>query len=383
MTRRLLLRPLALSLLVLLPAPFFARLCRGHSPSRFDLVNLPTWERQLPAPLPACRLFRLDPPPPGTVQIPHNPWITALLRADENRLLAGAEHPGKGDAGRAGAWLEDACAWGRAGQALDDKQDRVVTRLMAAQADDGTWGRKPDAAGWTPAGARAQCTCLRGLLAYYGLTRRPAVGYVALLAGSGLGTIPAGVCDAPQVYPLTRLYQATGDSRFLDSARRLAPHADGLGQCALYEATSQAAPLQAARLAWMRNPRDAALTSELLLLTGLPSYAAALDSLPPSGVELARAAWTRIPDGLAVNTSRTASAVFHGVHLAQVGGQTARTITVTTARPAAFTLRVFLPSGTPVRVWVNGAAQAAHAPPRGYAVLLRRWRSGDVVRVAG
>ncbi len=383
MTRRLLLRPLALSLLVFLPAPFFARLCRGHSPSRFDTVNLPTWERRLPDPVPAFRLYRLTPPPPGTVQVPCNPWVTALLRADENRLLAGAEHPGKGDAGRAGAWLEDACAWGRAGQALGDKQDRVATRLMAAQADDGTWGRKPDAPHWTPGEARAQCACLRGLLAYYGLTRRPAVGYVALLAGSGIGSIPVGVCDAPQVYPLARLYQATGDPRFLFAARRLARHADGLGQCALYEATGEAAPLQAARLAWMRDPRDPALTSELLLLTGQPCYAAALGRLPPSGTGLARAAWTRFPDGIAVNTSQTASAVFHGVRLAQVSGQATRTIIVTTARPAAFTLRVFLPTDGPARVWVNGIVQTAPAPPRGYAVLARRWHSGDVVRVVG
>jgi len=383
MTRRLLLRPLALSLLVLLPAPFLARLCRGHSPSRFDLVNLPAWERQLPAPAPACRLFRLTPPPPGTIQVPDNPWVAALLRADENRLLAGAEHPGRGDAGRPGAWLEAACAWGRAGAALGDKQDRVATRLMAAQADNGTWGRKPDALGWTPDEARAQCLCLRGLLAYYGLTRRPAAGYGALLAGSGTVAIPAGICDAPQVYPLARLYQATGDPRFLAAARRLAPRADGLGLCALYEATGEAAPLQAARLAWLRDPRDPGLTSELLLLTGQPCYAAALDRLPPSGPELAHAAWTRAPQGVSVNTDRTASAAFHGVRLAQVGGRANRTIIVTAASPTAFTLRVFLPTDAPARVWVNGVAQAALTPPRGYAVLVRRWRSGDVVRVAG
>ncbi len=39
------LRSLSLALLLLLPAPPLALLCRGHTPTRFDAKNLPTWER--------------------------------------------------------------------------------------------------------------------------------------------------------------------------------------------------------------------------------------------------------------------------------------------------------------------------------------------------
>ena len=381
MFRRVPFYPLAWSLLVLLPAPFFALLCRGHSPSRFETVNLPVWERRPPASEPPCRLFRLTPPPPGTVQIPDNPWLVSLQYADENQLLAAVEHPGSGDAGKAGLWLEAACAWGRAPQALADKQDRVATRLMTAQGADGSFGRRISSRHWSLAEAKAQQGCLRGLLAYFALTHRPAAIYAALMTGNRILPLVSEIPDAGWTYPLTRLAQETDDTRFLATARREAASSDGLGLCALYEATGQPAYLSEAHTAWTHTLFSSALAAELLLLTGRPGYAAALDRLPDTGPDLARVAWTRAPLGIAVNTDHSSVAVFGGVQLKQQTSPLGRTISIATAIPKAFRLRVYLPPGSPSQIQVNGLRQTVPAPSGGYATLLRRWRNGDVVTI--
>ena len=392
MSRHVPLRPLALGLLLFVPAPFFALLCRGHSPSRFATANLPAWERRPPPPEPPSPFFRLIPPPPGAVQLRDNPWLGTLLRADENRLLAGVERPGAGDAGAAGDWLEAACAWGREPTALAAKQDRVATRLLAAQAEDGTFGLPTERAAehpteqpWSPSEAAAQRSCLRGLLAYYAASRQPAAIEAAVTSGDRMVSAARDLPSPAWVYPLARLSQASDDLRFLAAARRQAAGdgltADGLGLCALYEATGQAAYLASAQGAWARGSRTPALAAELLLLTGRPGYAAALDRLPPAGPALARAAWTRAPLGLAVNTDRDSTAVFHSLRLDQRTGRAGRSITVGTTAPTAARLRVFLPPGPPARLWINGVAQSAPTPAGGYALLTRRWRDGDRVEI--
>lgn len=392
MPRQVPFRSLALGFLILVPAPLFAVLCRGHSPSRFEAANLPVWERRPPPSAPPSPFFRLIPPPPGTVQVPNNPWLAALLRADENRLLAGAERPGAGDAGAAGDWLEAACAWGREPAALGAKQDRVAARLLATQAEDGTFGLRPKRAAlqpWSPPEAAAQRSCLRGLLAYYAAAHDPAAIYAALTSGSRIVSAARDAPDAAWVYPLARLAQEADDARFLAAARRQPAGGlnagDGLGLCALYEATGQPTYLTGAEQAWARAPHSpaltAALTAELLLLTGRPGYAAALGRLPPTGPAMARAAWTRAPLGLAVNTDRDSAVVFHSLHLDQRTGPAGRTITVGAAAPTAARIRVFLPPGPAAHLWINGVAQATPAPPGGYALLTRRWRNGDRIGV--
>jgi hypothetical protein len=52
------LRLFLLALLVLLPAPPLAFLCRGRTPTRFDAVNLPVWERPASAASPFRRTAR-------------------------------------------------------------------------------------------------------------------------------------------------------------------------------------------------------------------------------------------------------------------------------------------------------------------------------------
>ena len=379
MSRHVPFGPLALGFLLLAPAPFFALLCRGHAPSRFETANLPVWERRPPTPEPPSPFFRLPPAPPGAVRVPNNPWVAALLRADENKLPAGA----------GGDWLESACAWGRAPAALAAKQDRVAIRLLAAQADDGTFGLDPKRAAiapWSPAEASEQRSCLRGLLAYYAASGKPAAIQGALMAGEQIAGAARDHPDPAWVYPLVRLAQEADDPRFLEAARRQAAlsgpdDGDGLGLCALYEATGRPAYLAGARRAWARDPASPTLTAEMLLLTGRPGYADALDRLPPAGPEMARAAWTRAPLGLAVNTGRDSGAVFRGLRLEQKTAAGVRTITVDTAAPTSARLRVFLPPGQPARIWINGVPLDAPAPPGGYALLARRWRGGDRVEV--
>lgn len=387
MSCSVLLRPLVLSLLLLAPAPFFALLCRGRTPSRFETANLPVWERHPPLPAPPSRFFRLIPPPPGAIQIPGNPWLRTLLRTDENRLLAGVERPGAGAGGAAGDWLEAACAWGRASSSMAAKQDRVAARVMAAQADDGTFGLPPHTVSWTPPEAAAQRSCLRGLLAYYAASRQPAAIHAAITAGERIAAAAGERPDPAWVYPLVQLSQEADEPRFLLAARRQAllgsvPDAnEGIGFCTLYEATGQPGYLRSAEQAWARNPNSPALAAEMLLLTGKPGYAAALDRLPPAGPTLARAAWTRAPLGLAVNTARESTATIGGLHLSQRTIATVRTITVRTVIPTAAKLRVFLPPGPAFRVSINGKPQTVAASSGTYLVLTRRWRNEDRVEI--
>ncbi len=387
-------RPLLLSLLVLPTIPLLALLCRGHTPSRLATANLPIWEQHPPRALPACRWFRLSPLPPGAVLLHSSPILAGLLQTDENRLLLGVEHPGQADAGSAGRWLEAACVWGRSRFDLSAKQDRIATRLMAAQDADGLFGVRhshpvpddgpePALPALSPRDAHAQAACLRGLLAYYALTRRPAVIYAAMMAGNRALARPAPLGERDMPLPLTRLYQQTGETRYLAFARQRegGGRQNGLDECALYEATGQVAYLQAAQQQWARGQASPALTTELLLLTGRPGYAAALNRLPAADPALAQAAWTFAPHGIAVNTAADSEAALGNLHFRQRTTGANRTISIQTPHPQSFALRLFLPPGSPAQLRINGVLQPTTLPGR-YALLTRRWRNGDVVEIS-
>lgn len=367
-------RAFALGVLVLLPLIPLALLCQGRSPSRFDTLNLPAWERQAPTPAPRRFQYALPPAAPGAIAFAPNPWTAALRKSPDPKSVEDE-----------GAWLEAACVWGRTDPALAAKQDRIATRLLASQNDAGWLGGGDNSRPLTPTQWNAQGPGLRGLLAWYALTRNPAAIYASLSLGSRALTRLDAYPDPAWAAPLARLSAETGDTRFLHAARRLVSAHDGLAWCALYEATGDTDALSAAESAWAAAPpgqMSPALAAELLLLTGQPGYARVLVAAPPFGPALARMAWTRAPQGVAVQTPLPCAASFRAVHLAQTAGLAGRrTITVSVSQPTAFKLRVFLPSGPPVRVLINGKPQAVAAPPGGYAVLLRRWRNGDTVTV--
>ncbi len=372
-------RSLALGILVLLPLIPLALLCLGRSPSRFDTVNLPAWERHAPTPTPRRFQYALPPAAPGAIVFAPNPWTAALRKSPDPKSV-----------GDEGAWLEAACVWGRTDPALAAKQDRIATRLLASQNDAGWLGSGDKDRPLTPTQWNAQGPGLRGLLAWYALTRNTPAIYAALSLGSRALTRLDTRPDPAWAAPLARLSAETGDTRFLHAARRLVSAQDGLAWCALFEATGDTDSLSTAERAWAAAPSapnspapaSPALAAELLLLTGRPGYARALAAAPPSGPALARMAWTRAPQGMAVQTALPCAASFRAVHLAQTADKTGtRTITVSVSQPTAFKLRVFLPPGPPVHVLLNGKPQIVAAPPGGYMVLLRRWRNGDAVTV--
>ena len=379
-----------MTLLVFLPLPVLALLCRGHTPSRLDTPNLPFWERRLPHRVPPRHLYALTTLSSDTVQVSDHTQREALLRTDEAKLLLGAEHLHRGTAAPAGLWLETACAWGRENRGLREKQDRVAARLMSVQAEDGFLGTRPVTARWTGQETRAQAACLRGLLAYYALTQRPAAIFAALSAADRmLAENPFDPCLA---LPLTRLYQATSDARYLGIARQLVSRGgdDGLGLCALYEATGRPEYLAQAQGVWAGNStsRTPALTAELLLLTGRPQYTAALNlhtlNQPTHpGPELRRTAWARTPHGFALSTEKECVGDFSGMRLTQrnAPGSKARSITIAGAKATEFTLQVFLPQGPASYIWVDGIRLRTAEKPGGYAVISRRWRGGDVVTI--
>jgi len=272
---------------VLLPVPVTALLCRGYTPSRLDTPNLPAWEHRLPQAAPLRVRFVLPPIEPGKTRLADYSQRDYLLRTDENKLLRGAEVKHQGNAGAAGRWLETACGWGRGNRALREKQDRVAGRLMSAQDEDGFIGVRSTPARWTVQDTRAQTDCLRGLLAYYTLTQRPAAIYAALSAADQL--LSEHPSDPSLVFPLARLYQATSDSHYLTIARHQAQnkHSDGLGFCALYEATGRHEYLTNAQSLWAGNQalRSPALSAELLRLTGRPGYAAGSKQNAHPGLE--------------------------------------------------------------------------------------------------
>ena len=119
-------RFLLCTLLMLLPVPVTALLCRGYTPSRLDTSNLPVWENRLPQAAPVCNRYALTAAEPGKNRISDYSQRDLLLKTDENRLLRGAEQRHRGDAAAAGLWLETACAWGQEDRTLREKQDRVA-----------------------------------------------------------------------------------------------------------------------------------------------------------------------------------------------------------------------------------------------------------------
>jgi len=320
------------------------------------------------------------PLPPGAIQFAGDSQKNRLLHTDENRLLAGAELMHHGGSGQVGAWLQTACAWGRIDRSLTEKQDRVATRLMNSQDDDGYLGARSANAPWTVLDTRAQASCLSGLVAYYTLTHRPAAIYAAM-SGADL-LLSEHHLDPSLIYPLTRLYQATGDARYLAASRQQAREArpDGLGLSVLYEATGKGEYLEAARRAWDRDQNEPELSAELLLLTGRPGYAAILNQELHPGPEMLRAAWTRIPHGIALSTVRDCTARLPSIHIIQqTSGRNVRTVTIHASKAATFTLQLYLPVSPTTEIRVNGIPQTTLAKPGSYIALTRRWRNGDVV----
>lgn len=387
----------ALSATIVLTAPLFALLCRGHAPSRFAASNLPFWQRALPHPAQLAVALRRPPAAPGAVRYA----ALRLQNVNEDQLLSGLERPSPraAEPGAAGKWLERACALGRSDSRLRRVQDDVALRLMNAQGQDGYLAAGKGDLRWSPAQAAAFGHNLRGLLAYYAVTRDPAAIYAAMQAGdlvvaevappvTGGRKLPDGL-----LLPITRLYLATGEPRYRAWALNAAPgtKTDGPGLCAVYGLTGQTRYLRAAERLRQQDAvtghADTELSSALWAITGEPKYLGD-EAVSPSPwicpLSEGVLTYTRTPDGLAVNALADSSAQFGPVRLTQriaaPPKQHAATLTIHTPRPRPFTLRLFVPPGpAPAHVSVTGVPQTVAVPRAAFWASTRTWKDGDTV----
>lgn len=425
---------LLLALVLLVTVPPLAELCRGRSPSRFALSNLPAWERKAPRPARARAVLRNIPLSPAVLHWQDAALLQSLRGTDENALLAGLEAPSRRtalQAGDGGRWLERACALGLADRTLAAKQNRVALRLMNAQGRDGFLAAGTDSRRWSAAQVTAYSRNLRGLLAFYALTRRPAAIYAALQAGDLVVSTPllapASARPLPGisggslasysqknkrvtlnvsllVLPMVRLYLLSGETRYrrwaLEAART--GQCDGAGWCALYLATGQRALLRRAQDAWKqgaaRHRKDPDCAASLLALTGTPGYAAGLGPWPwPCPIVPGSLAYGQTPRGLTVNRWSQSEAFWKGAHITQrllpagarvparpktKGVHAAHVLpsvilTLALPHPRAFTL--ILPAASMgMAIRINGALALPH-PGQKSIPMARLWKTGDRV----
>lgn len=396
-----------LALLVAVTLPPLIVLCRGRSPSRFSAVNLPSWERKAPHEAHAQGVLLAVPLPPGAVQ-----WDPALVqglaRADENRLLAGMEAPGRHPtlaAGDGGAWLENACALGRRDPALAAKQDRVALRLMTAEDADGYLAAGQGRGRWTASQVQAASRNLRGLIACFALTHHVAVVYAAMQAADlvvstpALGAAPpaphaamrAAVPTASLVLPIARLYLLTRQERYKQWAvhQARAGRADVAGLCAVYLVTGRAGFLRQAQQAWKqsadRGKTDPDAAACLLAVTNAPGFARVVRSRPapwPCPLASGSLALTQTPQGVSVNAWADARWAWHGGMWTlrttkKPGGAAQITVTIAAKQPVQAALS-FPMAGAYVDALVNGAF-VSFAPRQAVVTLSRVWRTGDQV----
>ena len=334
--------------------PVLALLCRGHSPSRYDVANLPVWEQVTPTPPAQLGRVKAAPLPPANVKFASLPIVSTLLAADENNMFSNIEITGavpprdRLSAGKPGVWLEQAAAVGSWNGDLESMMTSVASRLMTAQDPAGYLGAVEPVNRYNADDISAHANNLRGLLSYYRLTRQPAALYSAIRAGDFLidnydpspGNEEAGAEDG-LVYALTRLYQACGDPKYLRFAEReeAARGCDGLGLCALYEATGSTTYLILAERAWKytrtvdgvahagsgksiaasiraratsANPQ---FSAEIFLLTGDRRYLDGLRDYRATSVWPIAVAFTRGQAGLSINCLYPAVVRFGDVQL--------------------------------------------------------------------
>lgn len=386
----------ALSATIVLTAPLFALLCRGHAPSRFAVSNLPFWQRALPHPAPLAVALCSPPAAPGTVHYD----APFLQNVNEDQLLAGLERPSSRAAksGAAGEWLEKACALGRNNAHLRRLQDEVALRLMNTQDQDGYLAMGKGRLRWSPAQADAFGHNLRGLLAFYAVTHDPAAIYAAMQAGDLVVSEFASSVKRPKLpvgllLPMTRLYLATGEPRYRAwvQTAALETKTDGTGLCAVYALTGQARFLHLAERLQQHEAvtgnDDVELSAALWAVSGKPKYLEAEDP--------AQAPWicpllegvltySRTPHSLSVNVFVNSSVTLGPMRLTQrvttLTGKRTATVTVRAPRRAPFTLRLFVPPGSgAARVMTPDTTQAVTVPRGRFWELTRAWKKGDTV----
>ncbi len=387
-----------LTLLLVATVPVLAILCRGHSPSRFDISNLPAWERQAPPPAaPAVRLAA-TPLSGDAIEIKSCPSLEALLSQSDDALFHELEgNPGSNTdrmhAGDPGEWLEQASALG-SDPRLHDRSLAVTLRLMGDQSPEGYLGPPKAIHHFNTEDIAAHCRNTAGLLAGYSIWKNPAVLYAAIRAGHFVldnydpPPSPGDSADESAiVYALARLYALTNDRDFLQIARRegLKPNIKGMALCELYTATGNAAFLHRAIQDWKLGDHEPEFTATLFCLTGAPGYAASLQEDNDRSVWAYRIAATKSKDVLSINLLTPSAIHTKDVSLA-VGPESGDyAVTVNAAPRKAVAIRILSPRSDDHS---KPAVEKAGATKKDRAALnleawgaVRVWHAGDTIVV--
>jgi hypothetical protein len=171
--------------------------------------------------------------------------LAGHVALSEHRLLEGfRERPGRQSytGEHAGKWLDaaaTACAYDPADQVLQHKLDRIAAGLIDCQMPDGYLGTYLQAERWTSWDVWVHKYDLIGLLAYYRATgdrralaacRRAADLLVATFHDGGREILKSddqlGLASTSVLEPICRLYEQTGDPRYLQFARYIIRKAD-------------------------------------------------------------------------------------------------------------------------------------------------------------
>lgn len=396
-----------LTLLLVATVPVLAILCRGHSPSRFDISNLPAWERQ--APPPAAPAVRLAATPlfGDALEIVSCPSLESLLSQSDDTLFHALEgHPGsvidKAHTDDPGDWLEQASALADSDPRLQGRAQAVTMRLMGDQTPDGYLGPPKAIHQFSTQDIAAHCRNMAGLLAGYSIWKNPAVLYAAIRAGHFVldnydppAAASSSADESAIVYALARLYALTNDRDFLQIACRegLKPNIDGLALCQLYTATGNAEFLHRAIRNWRHGDHEPEFTATLFCLTGAPGYAASLQDSETKSVWMYRVAATKSKGVLSVNVLVPETIRTQDVSLVVKPKADDYDLVVDSAPRKALPIRILAPRTAPAsRVPAPQTASASRTPQKSGSSkkertalslkpweAVRVWRAGDTI----
>lgn len=397
--------------------PVLAMLCRGHTPSRFDVPNLPAWERTaLPAAAPAVRPAE-TPLAPNDLFVDNCPPIRDLLATSDEQLFQHLEQPaattqGRDKAGAPGEWLEQAALFAANHAQLSQRVTAVAMRLLNDQTPEGYLGPDKTIHRFTTAEIAAHARNTAGLLAAYPIIDNPAIQYSAIRAGhfimENYDAAYAGKSAIDKdaiIYALARLYLSTSDRDYLNAACRdeVAGETSGVTLCTLYQATGNGAYLARAKTRWIRGDHSPRLAAALFSLTGAPGYLENCRDADPSEVTATRigfesntrvagdrspwlypVAVTRSRAGISVNRLLPVKATAGKFILAIQPAADESTIVVAKAPQTSAEIRT-LPLYQPEHASGTGVKSVTvHSPlsqPARAWTKLRRWQSGDKIVV--
>ena len=383
---------IAPTFLLALTVPVLAMLCRGHSPSRYDLPNLPVWERQAP---PAAKVHAYSAQtalPSGSAQVTSSTLDASLRAADDSLFTvldsAAGAAVDRRQAGAPGEWLELTTQLSRYEPGLLPRVNQITMRLLSRQTADGYLGPPKAVHHYSSDDIAAHSQNIIGLLGGYAITKNPAVLYGAISAGHFVlqnydppKRTAATRSDSTIVYALTQLYLLTSDGDFLAFAQREGEKSQlsGVALCSLYEATGDSGYLRRARDTWSLGDHGPRFATKMFVLTGDPAYfvGASHSTLTPAW--RSASAFTLCNGALRINDLQPAEIHWKDMTISVAHKDSRITCTVLRAASSARTIQLLLPP-CPLP---SGQHRAKSAAP-GYWTGRRVWKAGDrIVLAAG